>query len=263
MLADQAEALLIFCRRRVFHPEQMVILDFFTQTRRLDRRQTVMYVMEQMNVEAKFFTHGSKKLGNVIQIFFRRPGLFFRPALGCRLIGSALGNAIDRLHARNTTLDADRLEALFFIFCKSIQCFRNIPSGGMTVGDHMLARSAAQQLINRKIGNLAFDVPQRHVDRADCRHRHWPAPPVSPPIEILPGILDLMRITADQQRADMILEVGSNGKLTSVERRIAQSGHAIIGCQFQRNEVAPWATNDDFSFGNFHWISFRACQSKK
>src|SRR5437762_2401924 len=114
----------------------------------------------------------------------------------------------------------------------------------MTVNRDACARCAAEQLVKRKAGNFRFDVPQRHVDGGDRAHRHRSAPPIGAAMEILPNILDLMRIAADQTGDDVIGEVTGNGELTAVERRVAESGYAVLGLNFQRDEVAPGAGDD-------------------
>jgi len=69
MLANQAERLLIFRGRRVFHPEQAVVFNRFTQARRFNRRQAMVDVVQQVRFETEFFTYGSKQLGNKVEVF--------------------------------------------------------------------------------------------------------------------------------------------------------------------------------------------------
>ena len=48
VLPDQAEPRLLFGRRRILHPEQMIRLEALAEACRLDRRQPVMHVVQQM-----------------------------------------------------------------------------------------------------------------------------------------------------------------------------------------------------------------------
>ena len=50
VLADQPEALLVLGRRRVLQPEQVVRLERLAEPRRLDRRQAVVHVVQQVQV---------------------------------------------------------------------------------------------------------------------------------------------------------------------------------------------------------------------
>src|SRR5215218_1643013 len=89
-----------------------------------------------------------------------------------------------------------------------------------------------------KSGDLAFDVPQRDVDRRDRGHRHRSAPPIGAPVEVLPGVLDSARIAADEQWADVIPQVGGDGELTAVEGRVAEPDHAVLSLDYQGDVVA-------------------------
>ena len=108
----------------------------------------------------------------------------------------------------------------------------------MPVGEQAGARGAAEQLVERQPGDLALDVPERHVDRGDRRHRHRPAAPVGAAVEVLPGVLDAVRVAVDQQRHDVLAQVGGDRQLAPVEGRVAEPGDAVIGRQLERDEVA-------------------------
>ncbi len=71
MLADQAEAFLVFSRGRIFHPEQTVLLDAFAETGRFNWRQTVVHIVQKMFVETKLVAHGFKQCWREIEVFLR------------------------------------------------------------------------------------------------------------------------------------------------------------------------------------------------
>ena len=216
----------------------------------------MVHIVQQMRLEAEFLAHGSKQFGHEIKIFFARPGLLLRPALGRGFVSAALGDAIDRFHARYAALRANRLEAFFLIFGKGLQGFRNIAASGVAIDHHMFARGTAKQLIDRQIGDFPLDVPQCHIDRANRRHGHRAAPPVSAFIEVLPYIFNFLRIAANQQRADMILQIRGDRKLTTIQCGVTDSCKSFICRYFKSNEVASGATHDHFCANNFHRFSF-------
>jgi hypothetical protein len=77
----------------------------------------------------------------------------------------------------------------------------------VAIHEHAVARTSAEQLIERLIAHLAEDVPQRDVDRRNGRHRHGAAAPVRTTIEKLPDVLDAARVAADEVRHQVILEI--------------------------------------------------------
>lgn len=71
MLADEAEARLIFSRRRIFHPEQTIVFNTFAKAGSLNRRQSVMHIVQKMFIKTERITHGVKQLWRKIEILFR------------------------------------------------------------------------------------------------------------------------------------------------------------------------------------------------
>mgnify|MGYP006976406742 CR=1 FL=1 len=57
VLADELEGLLVLGRRGVFHPEQVIGLQRLAQPRRLDRRQPVVHVVQQVRLVADGAAH--------------------------------------------------------------------------------------------------------------------------------------------------------------------------------------------------------------
>ena len=66
------------------------------------------------------------------------------------------------------------------------------------IDQHAVSTLAAQQVVDGRVQRLALDVPERNVNGADCRHGHRTAPPVCTAIEILPDILGLEGIAANE-----------------------------------------------------------------
>ncbi|GDU82393.1 hypothetical protein ExPUPEC79_01332 [Escherichia coli] len=60
MLANQTKTFLVLGRRRIFHPEQAVILNAPPKARRFDGGQAMVHVMQQMFVKTELITHRFK-----------------------------------------------------------------------------------------------------------------------------------------------------------------------------------------------------------
>jgi hypothetical protein len=116
----------------------------------------------------------------------------------------------------------------------------------MAVDEHAFARAPAEQAVEGKPCELPENVPQRHVDGRDGSHRHRPTPPVRAAVKELPGILDPAGVPTDEVRDDVLLEIGSDGKLPPIERRVAQAVNARASHDLQGHEVSP-GTGDDHS----------------
>src|SRR5438105_3342817 len=125
----------------------------------------------------------------------------------------------------------------------------------MAVNHRAGATLTAEQLIHRHLRELALDVPQRDIDRRDGGHRDGPAPPVGTAIEVLPDVLDVVRVAADKARDDVLVEIRLHGKLAAIERRVAETVHAFVGDDLQRHEIAPGTREDRVGSFDLHgWI---------
>src|SRR3954463_556965 len=68
MLANELEAALIFSGRWIFEPEQAIGLEISRQARGLDRRQTMMHVMKQLEVRAVICAQSFKEFWRRLEI---------------------------------------------------------------------------------------------------------------------------------------------------------------------------------------------------
>ena len=132
----------------------------------------------------------------------------------------------------------------------AVEQLRDVATRGVTVGQGTDSRGTAEQLVERQPGDLGLDVPERHVDRGDRRHRDRAASPVGAAVEVLPGVLDRVRVPADEQRRDVVPEVGRDGELPPVERGVTQAGDAVGGDDAQRDEIAARRGDDDVGGGD-------------
>ena len=146
-------------------------------------------------------------------------------------------------NARHGALHADRLVAHLHVLARPSHKLGDVVPVGVAVDHDALAAPAAQQLIERHVRPLGLDVPQRHVDRGDRRHRHRPAPPVGAAVEVLPGVLD----AADRARSGTgrrAPEIADHRQLAAVQRGVADAVEALVSGDLQRDEVPP-RTRDD------------------
>jgi hypothetical protein len=94
---------------------------------------------------------------------------------------------------------------------------------GVAVDHDAGAAGAAQQLVERQAGDLGLDVPQRHVDGGDGRHRHRPSAPVGALVEELPDVLDLVGVAADQAGDHVLPQIGDDRQLAPVQGGVADA----------------------------------------
>ena len=97
---------------------------------------------------------------------------------------------------------------------------------------------------------------KRDVDRGDRCHGHGSASPVGAAVEELPGVFDAVRVSAEQQRHDVIGEVRHDGEFASVERRVPEPDEPVVRGQAQGDEVAVGTRDDDFGAIDLHAASF-------
>src|SRR5580765_1950204 len=106
---------------------------------------------------------------------------------------------------------------------KGADSFLKIGTAGVTINQNRFTRCPAEQLIKRDVQALGFDVPKSRVYGSNRAHGDRPTPPVCALVEILPGILDLARIAANQDRNHVIGEIAGDGQLAAVESGVAKT----------------------------------------
>ena len=209
MLANQLECLLVFGRRAILKPEQLIGLEHLAEVGGLHRGIAMMAVVQQMMVEAIGRAQLVEQFRHVVQRLARVPAGYRRQ--GCirwLIMERAPADAIGVLNARHAALRADRLVAHLDILADGIDRFLNVTAVGMAIDHDPVATAPAEQLVQGHPGHLGLDVPQGHVDGCNRAHRDRATPPIGALVQILPDILDLARIHADQARDHMIFEIG-------------------------------------------------------
>ena len=162
------------------------------------------------------------------------------------------GHPVHGLDPGHRGLDPDRLVAELQVLADRIKQRRDVRTGRVPVGAQPVPGRPAEQLVDRHPGQLALDVPQRHVHRGDRGHRHRAAAPVRGPVQELPGVLDPVRVLADQQLRDVLLQVRRHREFAPVQGGVTDAGHAVLGGDPQRHEVTGRACHEDFRGNDFH-----------
>src|SRR5262249_26190938 len=161
VLTYQPETLLQFCRHRVFHPEQAVGFKALAQSRRLYRGEPMMDIVKQMQLWTKLAPKPLEQVRNKVQVVLAAPDILGRQTLFRGFVVQlAASDAIGAREARNPGLRPHRLIAELDVASYSACCLIYVRTIGVPVDHHRLARSAAQQLIDRRIDALALYVPK-------------------------------------------------------------------------------------------------------
>ena len=185
-----------------------------------------MHVVQQLDVGPVILAQAFEKFRHDGEILRRRPHrLRGQLALGGFVRILQAGNAVSLLDAGHAALRAHRLVALRDVLADFGAALVDVLAVRMSVDERAFARASTEQLVQRLIAHLAEDVPQRDVDRGDCRHRHGAAAPVRTAIEKLPDIFDAARVAADQIRHQVVLEVGRHREFAAVQCCIADTGN--------------------------------------
>ena len=131
--------------------------------------------------------------------------------------------------------------------CSSTSC--EVAARGVGVQRRRLAALAAEQLVDGHARPLALDVPQRLVDAGQRVVQHRPAAPVGADVGRLIDVFDVVRVAADQERLEVLLDRGDDRQRPLGERGAAQPVQArLAGLDFdddQANAVGRGADRFD------------------
>ena len=208
--------------------------------------------MQQRQVRAELLPYGSEHRGHVPQVRATVPALLHRRGRSLRRLvvvlcaGFLVGpDAVDQAEPRDRRLHPDGPKPQIQMILDRGEQRREIRARGVPVRQGARPGGPAEQLVDRLPGHLAQDVPQRDIDGGDRGHRDRPPAPVRAPVEVLPGVLDGIRVAADQQRRDVLFEVGHDRQLTTVQRGVPETGDAVGRGDPQGDEVPSGAGHED------------------
>lgn len=200
--AHQPQRLLVLGGCAVLQPERAVRLQVLAEAGRLNGCEAVVGVVQQRYLRAELRPYrlehrgGVPQVGVGVPVLDQGPGLLVEDARAL-FIGGV--HPVDGLEAGNARLDADGGVALGQPRPYGVEEFGDVAPIGVAVGGEAVTGGAAEQLVERQARGLRLDVPQRDVHRGDGGHRDRAAPPVGAPVEVLPGVLDPVRVQADEQ----------------------------------------------------------------
>src|SRR5258708_25669830 len=86
----------------------MMRFEAFSEASRLDRRQPVMRVMQQVKRRPKFTPQACEQFRDELQVKFAAPQIFSGCVRFRRLVVPSLSHAVGALQSRTSTLFADR-----------------------------------------------------------------------------------------------------------------------------------------------------------
>ena len=190
-------------------------------------------VVQEWELGPELGTDGLEDGGDVSEIGRCVPGLFDREILAARrlvVVSLAIrrsSDAVDRSAPGDARLDPDRPIAGREMLVDRIEQGGQVGSTRVAIGQETVATGAAKQLVEGLPRDLRLDVPQRLIDGRDGRHRDRTSSPVATAIEVLPGVLDAVGIAAQEERADVVTEIGGDGELATVEGRVAEPFDAV------------------------------------
>ena len=255
VLADQPEAFLVLRRRRILHPEQPVRLERLAQPRR-PRSASVGDARRAACDDRSRSARGWRRTASAHDRDTSRSTRRFRSGSRRRPARSTAGPWRRR---RSTRAPGCRIARGWP--CSPDRCSARLRRALRRCPCHWRDRRPSRRRGSSPPSNsysgiprdLALEVPQRGVDGGDCAHRHRSAPPVRAAIEVLPDILDPRRIATDQRRNDVIGEIRV-ATASSRPLRVASPMPCTpcVGFDFQRDEIAARATDDDAAAGYFH-----------
>src|SRR6266508_4619321 len=123
----------------------------------------------------------------------------------------------------------------------------------MGVADHLVAREAAEQFVDRDAQRFALDVPEGDVDGGDGGGGDLAGREEAAPEHLLPEVLDAAGVLADEEGLE-VLDHALDGELAAGDAALADAGDALVGVD-DDEEVVPAAAPDgvDLDVGDLHW----------
>src|SRR5690606_22408248 len=143
--------------------------------------------------------------------FFRR-----QVTVGGFIAAVALGHTVSFFDTGNTALHANGAITFFFGFTHCLKRGIQILTVGVGVGHDVVAAAATEQLIERHIGRLGLDVPERCIDSSQSGHAHRAATPVGAAVNKLPDIFNLVGVPANKYRNQIVFKVGDHGFFATI-----------------------------------------------
>ena len=126
----------------------------------------------------------------------------------------------------------------------------------MRINPDRLAAVAPEEVPHRRAEQLAFDIPQRHVDTGNSGHGDRASPPVGAAVQVLPNCFYIACFTPDEQGGHVLGQVGGDGHLPPIESGIANPVRAVLSLDLYCHIISPGAGNDDPHISDLHVPTF-------
>src|SRR5215831_19322287 len=127
----------------------MIWLELRPKTCRLYRSQSMMRIMQKVDIGAKLRAQFLEELWNVDHVLLRRPSLLDGKSLFCGLIEQLVGgNAVNRGYAWNPGLRSDGNVPKFHKLRHRISGFLNIASVRVPINRDFISTLATKQIVN-------------------------------------------------------------------------------------------------------------------
>src|SRR5437870_8135433 len=140
---------------------------------------------------------------------------------------------------------------------------RRAPGPAIGIDPDPLARSAAQEVVDRQPGALADDVPGGDLDRAPCRQQFHRAAADREILEHdLAGMADVEDRAADHMRRHRLDAFGDDGLLAGRDIGLAPAMGAVLGLDPAEQQVlrAVGAEDEVFDACDLHGGSPSVCE---
>lgn len=115
----------------------------------------------------------------------------------------------------------------------------------MAVNQHAISAFPAKQVVHGSVQRLALDVPEGHIDRGNGSHCYGAAAPVGSSIQVLPNVLGLEWIAADQARYDVLFKIRSDSELAAVQGGVTQAENALVGMDSEGHKIPAGRTDEN------------------
>ena len=195
LAAHHLEPLDLLGSERILVEEQTVLLQLLSQMDRVDGIEMLVHIVAEIDAKAEAVAHIIEQLGHAQLIAQRIVISAFARAV--RTLGGQ--SLLISVSAVAAVLHADDLNAILHESLHAVADLFQSAAVRMAVNARSLAHLAAQQVINRHVGHLALDVPQRLIHAGDRVVEHGAVAPVSADHAHLPDVLNAGNILAHQQ----------------------------------------------------------------
>ena len=256
-VADPPEPVELVGRQSVLEEEQPVRLERLRQPDGLDRRQPLVDVVEKMQV-------GTDGSADMVEQLDCLAGVPIGVVIGARerLAREALEVDLERQDlspdprpaAVAAHLAADGEDARLPVRQDRVEDLGRLASVGVPVDHRRLAALPAPEVVDRHPGDLALDVPERHVDAGDGVVEDRPGPPIRVDGHHVPQVLDVGGVAADEERREILVDRARHEGRSLGERRAAEAVETgLVRVDADDDEGDPfWRGQDGANAGDLH-----------